>query len=521
MGRLSGIGIGDWVTMNARRNPNQDCFVSPELSVTYGEVESRVNRLGRALTARGISAGDRISVLSTDSIAYLELLLASMKIGATAVPLNFRLSEPEIENLLKTSQPSAHFVSSRYSASLDSARRVSTGLRFTAALDTTTAADETLEGLIGSVADDSPLDAVVADEAVLCLALTSGTTGVPKGVQQSQRMLKTIIQSGVYELGLRPGDLLYSGAPLFHVSGMGHVLYGVLRGCASLILPQFHTATVLDWMQNRKVTHCMLVPSMVISLLAEPAVANHDYRDLRSIMYGGAPMPPSVVRRMIEVFDCDLYNGFGAGTEAGGQTMFRPEDHRRAMAGEEHLLGSIGRPVMGVDLRLIDEAGNDVPRGSVGEIATRSDSVMSGYLDQPDLTAKAVVDGWFRAGDLGWMDADGYIFLGGRSNDMIIRGGENVYPVEIEGVLAEMPGVEEVAVIGSPDTYWGEVVLAVVRTRADQRFTLETLQGHCRGRLAGYKIPEALVFVDEFPRNSTGKILKGDLRRDLLRGVTP
>jgi acyl-CoA synthetase (AMP-forming)/AMP-acid ligase II len=232
-------------------------------------------------------------------------------------------------------------------------------------------------------------------------------------------------------------------------------------------------------------------------------------------MYGGAPIAPSVIREMIEIFGCDLFNGFGAGTEAGGQAMFNPEDHKRALAGEESLLGSIGKAIYGVDLKLMDADGNEVERGSVGEIHTRGDTVMSGYLNQPELTAASFNNGWFHAGDMAYVDESGYLHLEGRRDDMIIRGGENVYPVEIEDTISDHPSVLEVAVIGVADKHWGEIVAAVIVLRPGTTVDLETLRAHCVGRIASYKIPTQLEIVDVLPKNPTGKILKRQLRLSL------
>jgi acyl-CoA synthetase (AMP-forming)/AMP-acid ligase II len=305
---------------------------------------------------------------------------------------------------------------------------------------------------------------------------------------------------------------------LVHVSGIWHVLYGMSRGAGAMITPQFQVDDVLRWLQSGRIQHAMLITSMVIALLEHPQVRDSEYQGLRSIMYGGAPMPPSVIREMSGVFNCDLYNGFGAGTEAAGQAMFRPADHRRALAGEEHLLGSIGRPIYGVDIKLCDADGKEVAPGDVGEIYSRGDSVMSGYLNQPEKTAKAIVDGWFHGGDLAWRDPEGFLFLAGRADDMIIRGGENVYPVEIEDVVSDHASVVEVAVVGEPDPFYGETVTAVVRLTPGSSLSIEDLDAHCRGRLGGYKIPSRLVVVEDMPRSQTGKIQKGVLRQRLRTG---
>jgi acyl-CoA synthetase (AMP-forming)/AMP-acid ligase II len=517
---VAGLAVGDWVTAHARCQPQADCLVRQDGSaLTYGETDAQVTRLARALAAAGIGLGDRIGIMATDSPEYVIAQLASMKLGATFVALNYRLSPPELANLLQTADVDALFLGGRYRETAERARdALGARLRLVAWLDDATAGELSYADLVASVTDTSELVSVARDEDILSLALTSGTTGVPKGVLQSQRMIRAVTVSGALELGLQPDDLIYSGAPLFHISGIGHLLYGLSRGCASLVLPQFDTEAVLRWMQSGRLRHCMLIPSMIISILDHPDVASSGYENLRSVMYGGAPMPPSVIRKMADTFRCDLYNGFGAGTEAGGQAMFRPADHRRALAGEEHLLGSIGKPIYGCDVKLCDADGNEVADGEVGEIYSRSESVMSGYLGQPEKSAQAVRDGWFHAGDLAWRDKDGYLFLAGRADDMIIRGGENVYPVEIEDVIADHPAVLEVAVVGEPDQHWGEVVDVVIRTAAGMTITLDEVREHCRGRLASYKIPQRLILTEDLPRNPTGKIQKALLRRAITTG---
>jgi acyl-CoA synthetase (AMP-forming)/AMP-acid ligase II len=255
-----------------------------------------------------------------------------------------------------------------------------------------------------------------------------------------------------------------------------------------------------------------LVPTMIDTLLEEPAVLKGRFDGLRSIGYGAAPMSPSLLRRAIDRFDCDFMNMFGAGTEAGLQTVLTPEDHRRALAGEEHLLGSIGKAGMGVLLRLCDDDLRDVPDGEVGEIVTRSDAVMSGYLDQPEETAKVIVDGWFRGGDMAWRDEDGYLYLSGRKKDMIIRGGENIYPAEIEDVLGRYPGIRDVAVVGVPDDHWGEIVRAHVILDSGVELDEDAVRTHCRARLAAYKVPALFSVEADFPRNASGKVLKRELR---------
>jgi len=513
MTKLSTLAPGDWVTAHSRRQPDHACVVTPERTFSYAEVNRRATRLAHGLRELGIAHGDRITIMSTDSADYVHLVLASMKLGSIALPMNFRLSPSELATVLASAAPALHVASPRYAGSLDAARSVSPRLKSTLMLDCDRAgADATVGEVAGSGAGEAELVSATGEEDILFLMLTSGTTGTPKMVMQSQRMVRAVAYSGVYEQRLRAGDFMYSGAPLFHVAGLGHVMYALACGGSSLILPQWEADTALHWLQYGDLNHCMLVPSMAMSLLEHPRIRDVGYPRLRSIMFGGAPMPPALMRQMYDVFGSDLYNAFGS-TQVGGQTVFNADDHKRAIDGEERLLGSIGRPVMGTDIRIRDEDGNDVALGDVGEIWTRSESVFSGYLDQPELTAATVVDGWYRSGDLGHMTADGYVFLGGRSDDMIIRGGENVYPVEIESVLSEHRSVLEAAVIGMDDEYWGQIVVAAVTTREGSLLTLADMRAHCRERLASYKVPERLYLVTEMPRNSTGKIQKRLLRQ--------
>ncbi|GAA1565661.1 long-chain fatty acid--CoA ligase [Dactylosporangium maewongense] len=507
--QLSGLAPGDWVTVQARFTPQAAFLVAADgRTRTYAEGEQRITRLARALRQLGIGRGDRVALLAVDSPEYVEVLLACMKLGATYVALNFRLSPAEIRTVLAASGAQVIFHSARYQEIVD-------GCRLRDAIQFESGYEEFLAG----GPDGGELPAVTNDDDILSISFTSGTTGTPKGVLQSQRMIKAITQSGVLELGLRPGDLIYSGAPLFHAAGFGHVLYGVARGGASVIMPQWDADLALSWLGSGRVRHATLVPSMIIQLLEHPELAEADFSGLRSIMYGGAPMPTSVVRRMADVFGCDLHNGFGAGTEAGGQLVLRPEDHRRALAGDEWLLGTIGRPAFGCDVRLLDPDGAEVPDGAVGVIASRGDTVMSGYLDRPDLTARAVRDGWFVAGDLAWKDQEGFLHLAGRADEMIIRGGENVYPVEIEDVLGGHAAVAEIAVVGEPDPHWGQVVTAVVALRDGHGTpSAAEVKEHCRGRLASYKVPQRIVVVANFPRNPAGKIDKLRLRELLAEG---
>jgi acyl-CoA synthetase (AMP-forming)/AMP-acid ligase II len=506
--RLSATLPANWISLQARHQPGSPCLVMGDGATrSFGEIAARVNRLARVLRARGIQTGDRIGILATDSADYMVLLMASMKIGSTYVPFNYRLTPAEIRVFAQRAQLTAFVTMSRYEEATAVVLEVSPQLKLLASFDVfgdlAVVAD-----LIDAEPDASEVEVPTVPEDVISIMFTSGTTGKPKGVMQSMRMLEASTSAAVLDFGLQPGELRYTASPMFHAAGMGCVYYGIARGFASLILDQFDPGALLAWMQSGRLTGALLMPTMLRSLLQQPGVRDATYPNLRSIAYGGAPIDVALLRDAVQTFDCGFFNSFGAGTEAAGQSMFYPADHLRALAGEEHLLGSIGRPMYAVELRLCDDDLNDVPRGSVGEICTRSNSVMSGYLDDPERTAQAVVDGWFRAGDLAFMDDDGFLFLAGRKSDLIIRGGENVYPVEIEAVLNEHVSVHTAAVIGLPDIHWGEVVGAAIELASGHSLDADALAAFCRSRLAGYKVPIRFIAVTELPRNINGKVQK-------------
>ena len=505
--KLSSLKPADWISLHARYRPEERCLVTPAGTYTFGEINSRVNRLARALRAHGVTRHDRIGVLATDSADYMVLLMASMKIGSTYVPLNYRLAPGEIVTFATAAKLDAFVTMARYAEAAAAVDEVRPDLKLRASFDAF--GDRPLiADLIESEPDDGDVEVPTEPEDIISIMFTSGTTGRPKGVMQSMRMLGASTGVSLLDFGFQRGELRYTASPMFHAAGMGCVYYGIARGFASLILDQFDPVALLDWIKSGELTGALLMPTMLKALLEVPGVRDQPYPHLRSIVYGGAPIGIDLLREAIEVFACDFFNSFGAGTEAAGQAMFYPADHLRALAGEEHLLGSIGRPMHGVDLRLCDDDGNDVPRGRVGEITTRSETVMSGYLDDPERTAQAVVDGWFRAGDLAWMDDEGFLFLAGRKSDMIIRGGENIYPDEIESVLLEHPSVSAAAVIGQPDDHWGEIVVAALELREGHDLDETGLARHCRERLAAYKVPARFLATRDLPRNVNGKIQK-------------
>lgn len=514
----SAFTIGDRLRTHATERPNDVLLVDAgnDRTLTYGEVYGRVRRLASALHELGVRKGDRVGAISVDNYRFAELLLATMSMGATIVPINPRAVRREVETFLAKSEARLLFADAR---SLENVHDIADVL-----------------GCIGAIVafdPDSPLrpepggadfsyDALLAeapnghewpdieDSDILRLSFTSGTTGTPKGVLQSHLMLKRLAIQCSIDREFTRRTFHYNGSPLFHVSGFSHLLAAVAVGFRILLMPAFKPSELLDWLSDGGLTDVFLVPTMVSSLLTTPDIEGRDYSQVRSFGYGAAPMPPALLRRAMDVFGCDFLQLFGA-SECGSQTVLGWEEHRRAVAGEHWLLASIGKAAFDTEVRLCDDDMNDVPPGEIGEIVSRGDVNMSGYMDLPVETARVMIDGWFRSGDMARRDDDGYLYLMGRKKDLLIRGGENIYPIDIESVLFEFPGVREAAVVGYPDEHWGEIVMAylVVDWPEDRE---EDLLAFCRTHLAPQKIPVRLAYLDTLPKTSTGKIDKVAIR---------
>lgn len=502
------VRCGDWSRLSARRRRDDVALYSEGRTFTFAAFNSRVNHVATMLRRVGVRRGHRVAIFGNDSHRYLEVIFACMKLGAVYAPLNPRLSAGELQAVLRVCEPAVLFADGRYSPLVEGLD-VST-LREIVSFDVSGTVGEQYETWINAGTDEE-IDTVVDDGDLACLAFTSGTTGLPKAVMHTQAMTKFGTMQSIMERRLPEQAVHYSASSLFHISGRLYAIAGIARGSASVLLPGFDPDAVLDLMATGRVNGCFLVPTMISAILQHPRTAHGDYSQLMSIVYGAAPMSVPLLRQAIDVFGCDFIQMFGAGTEAGLQTVLTPRHHRRAMEGEEHLLGSIGKPAFGVDLRLCDDDLNDVPVGEVGEIVTRADAVMSGYLDMPEESSRVLVDGWFRGGDLAFSDAEGFVYLRGRRDDMIIRGGENVYPSEVETVLLSHPAVMDAAVVGIPDEHWGQTLRAHVILHAGSILDPDALRAHCRDRLAAYKVPEDFRVHSAFPKNASGKVLKGQL----------
>lgn len=500
----------DYLYAAAEVAPERPCFLYPDRPPqSFADTETRVCRLANAFLSKGIGKGGRVAIIALDSSAYVETIFACMAIGAAFVPLNNRLRANEVEMLLKTAEPDALFVCERYAElAQEIAPRVAS-IKLVVCYDNTPG----FSGFEAFVASGEPSrpDIAVTDDDVSAIVFTSGTTGLPKGVVQTQKATKMTSVAAFINFESAWEEGVYSGSPLFHVAGYGLILANLVSRSASFMLPQFNPVEILKAIDDGKVNMCLFVPTMISILLDHPDREKTSFAGLRSIMYGAAPMSPPLLRRAMTAFGCNFVQVFGAATEGGTQSVLSGNDHRRAANGHEHLLQSVGRPALGVRMKIVDPEGNEVPRGEVGDIITQGDQIMRGYLSLPDETAKAKRNGWFWGGDMGRLDDEGYLYLAGRSKDMIIRGGENIYPLEIETVLADVPGIVLCSVIGEPDERWGELVVACLTVNEAFPGVAHAL-GLCRARLASYKVPAWIEVLDSMPMTGSAKVSKPELR---------
>lgn len=496
-----GLRLADLVRRHAAERPDAPALSCGNSTLTFRELHERSSRVANALLALNVGHGDRVAVLDRNGPSFFEIAFGCSKIGAVVVGLNWRLAPPEAEAVIRDADLSVLFVG------VEQLPLVPDGLDLP--LITT---DEGYDAWL-EPADVSDPERPVAPQDVVLQLYSSGTTGLPKGARITSANLAPTVQMAATAWRMGADSVNLVASPLFHIGGAGYGLTALSQGGHTVLLREAAPASLLGEVQRHRVTHAFWVPAVLQSVLDAPGVDEADLSSLQLIGYGGAPMTETLLQRGIQRLGCHFLGVYGMTEAAGTVLVLPPEDHdpggRRA-----HLLRSVGRPLPWVELSIRDPlSAEEVPDGQVGEIWVRSDQNMAGYWNQPRTTAEALPGGgWLRTGDAAHRDAEGYVYLHDRLKDMIISGGENIYPAEVENALAAHPSVADVAVIAAPHERWGETVKAVVVVRDGTTVTGQELVEHARTLLARYKCPTSVEFVDALPRNASGKVLKKDLR---------
>lgn len=496
--------LTEFIGFHASARPDSPMLIQDGHTLTFKQGIEKSRRIAAWLSDKGVGKGDRVAILGENSLDHLLLLLSVSYIGAIFVPLNYRLAAPELADILEDAEAKLLLIGDSAMAPLKAEIQplLGEGISLIDALGEA-------EGVAETEPDPS------SDENILIQLYTSGTTGKPKGVQLDHQNVEALSISTWVMQNHKPAvgstDLVV--APLFHIGGLGSLLIPIMAGGAVLLHRQFDPEAVVADIERHSVNKLFMVPAMIQAVLTSiPNIRERNFNSLEQVSYGASPINPSLLSEAMDVFQCEFLQLYGMTETTGAVVALLPEDHDRALAGKPELLKSCGRGLAGVYVKICDSNGNTVPTGETGEIVIRSKTNTCGYWRRPDETEKSIKNGWVYTGDAGIMDEQGYIYIRDRIKDMVVTGGENVYPVEVEKVITGHPAIMEAAVIGVPDEKFGEALLAVCTLNKDYQLSADELIEYCRDKIAGYKIPRQLQLMDALPRNPSGKILKTELR---------
>jgi long-chain acyl-CoA synthetase len=505
--------FADVIYRNALLYPDREAFVFEDERITFAEFNARVNSLVRALNDMGVKKGDVLGILSWSCLQFVEVYGAAMKGGFIASPFNPRLKEDELDYIINYSEAGTLFVGAELIGVANALKPRLPKVKNFISFETSAEGMKAHSDLLASSSGEE-VDARVGEDDPACIIYTSGTTGVPRGALYTQRRFIEDTKTLVIDMGLQPGHRRVLITPLFHIAGNTHFRGSFYSGGCNIIVKFFDAVKTLQIIQDEKATHMDFVPTHLAAMLNVPDRDKYDISSMQFLWYGGSPMPLEILKEGMKAFGPIFAQGYGQSESGPAISHLSREDHNVLDRPEEEQkkLTSAGRPDIGVQVRIVDEKDNDVGPGEVGEIVVHSNHMMVEYWHKPEDTKAAIVDGWLHTGDMGYYDGEGYIYIADRKKDMIISGGENVYPREVEEVLYGHPAVQEAAVIGIPDSYWIEKVHAVVALKKGESATTDEIVAFCKKKLAGYKAPKSVEFVDELPKNAAGKIMKREMR---------
>ena len=506
----------DVIRTHAAERGDKVAIIQDDFEQTWSELDERSNRVANALKAAGVGAEDRVAFIDKNGYEYFEVLFGAAKLNAVTVNVNWRLAPPEVAWIVDNAQAKVFFFGKDFADTVDKIRTDLPTVGTFVCLD----ADERFETYDDWMSDDTTDPGVEPGGSDVAFQLySSGTTGLPKGVMLSNDNLFALLPDASETWGFNEDMVSLVAMPLFHIGGSGWAMAGMFNGGTSVIVRELDPSALIDLIGEKRITHGFLVPAVFQFMLMMPNVDDGDYSSLEMLVYGASPITEEVLSASIKKFGCKFAQAYGLTETTGAIVTLPPEDHDPD-GPNKHRLRSAGKPNSNVEMKIVDpDSFEEVPTGEVGEIITRSNQNMVGYWRNEDGTSAAFLDGgWFRTGDIGYFDEDGYLYIHDRVKDMIVSGGENVYPAEVENVLMKHPGIADVAVIGVPDDKWGEVGKAMVVKAEGQDPTEDEIVAFAREQLAGFKVPKSVDFITEIPRNPTGKMLKKDLRAPFWEG---
>ena len=509
--------IGDIVRSYAAQYHSREMLSYGGVSISYDDMDQRSNRVAQGLMTSGLNKDDRIAVLDKNCPEQFEILFGASKAGLVTVPVNWRLSSPEIVHIVSDSMAKLLFLGREFFESLPSLRE-----ELPSDLEIIVIGDEDGDTSFSSwVSRWEAVDPrVTVDPDATALQLyTSGTTGLPKGVMITNTNLFTLLDQGQALWGLDGLSRSVVCMPLFHIGGIGWGLACMRHGGSAYLVREFDPKVMLNMLEQSKITHANFVPAMLGPLVSAAKQANHEYPSLKIIVYGTAPVSRPLLLESIRTFGCDFAQLYGLTETTSAISQLDPSDHQIDGAHPERL-NSAGRPYPWVEAKVVNpQDGTACNTFEKGELWVRSAQNMKGYWNNEEATNETLIDGgWLRTGDAGFFDADGYLFLTDRIKDMVVSGGENIYPAEVERVLAEHPSLAEVAVIGVPHNRWGETIKGVVVPRPGVPVMEADLISWCRDKISHYKCPTSIDVVEQLPRNAAGKVLKRELRKPYWEG---
>lgn len=507
--------VADIPRHQARTQPSRVAQIFESRETTYAELDQHVNRVAQGLLRAGCKPRSRIAYLGKNSDHYFEVLLGAIKARVVLVSVNWRLALPEMSWILNDAGCELLFVGAEYAHCMDGLRETCPQLREVVVMEgESPGATAYTAWRSGQSALDPDLDITLEDDVLQLY--TSGTTGHPKGVQLTHANYLSLFRcaENTGMMDAVPGEAGLVAMPVFHVAGTNIGLLNLAQGATSVVLRDVDPGLILELIPRYQINHVFVVPAVILFLLQHPRCKETDFSSVRRLSYGASPIAEDLLRQAQKVFDCPFIQLYGLTETCGAGTFLPPEAH----APERAKLRSCGIPYPGIEIRVVDAAGQPLPAGEVGEIILRSGVVMKGYWNRPEATAQAIVDGWFHTGDAGYFDAEGFLFIHDRLKDMIVSGGENIYPAEVENAIFGHPAVADVAVVGVPDEKWGESVKAFVVLKPQQQASADEIIEFARSRIAGYKIPRSVDFLQLLPRNPSGKILRRELRAPYWEG---